>query len=157
MGERIIFNADRTSEDLEQLAFYDDGVGAERQPGDTDGSALSDLTFAWMRSTAKAPPGVHCDPVVTAKYTLPTNPALAPNIKLESWNVLWSIPKRRIIGPNSFIANSVHMRAASDTSYRPENFDVHGKPAGFRLPAGPNRCGGAGLRRSLVNGRGGIT
>ena len=156
MGERISFCTDGTSEDFKQQAFGDDGVVSGGQPGDRDRTQLSDLTFAWMPSNAKAPT-VQFDPVVTAKYTLPNNPALALDIKHESCNVLWSIPKRRIIALNSFIANSVHVRAVSATSCRPENLDVHGKPAGFRLPAGPNRCGGAVLRQRLVNGRGGIT
>jgi uncharacterized protein (DUF2235 family) len=106
---------------LEQVWFC--GVHCDvggSYPDDPDGTALSDLTFAWMLGKAKAL-GVQFDPAVAAKYTLPMDPKYALDTKHESWNVLWTFPKHRTIPPNSSIADSVRTRVTHDSSYRPEN------------------------------------
>ena len=106
---------------LEQVWFS--GVHCDvggSYPDDPDGTALSDLTLAWMLGKASAL-GVQFDPAVAAKYALPMDPKYALDTKHESWNVLWTIPRRRTIAPNSSIAGSVYTRVAYDSSYRPEN------------------------------------
>jgi uncharacterized protein (DUF2235 family) len=111
---------------LEQVWFC--GVHSDvggSYPDDPDGSALSDLTFAWMLSKAIAL-GVTVDPAVSAKYAVPMDPKYAMDTKHESWSVLWTFPKRRTIAPTSSIANSVYTRIANDSSYRPENLTFTG-------------------------------
>jgi uncharacterized protein (DUF2235 family) len=89
-------------------------------PDDSDGSALSDLTLAWMMSKASAL-GLDFAPSVQAKYALPMNPKFALDTKHESWNPLWAFPKRRSIAANSTIADSVFERCDDESSYRPKN------------------------------------
>ncbi len=111
---------------LEQVWFC--GVHCDvggSYPDDPDGSALSDLTFAWMLSKAKAL-GLQFDPTVVAKYALPMDPKYALDSKHESWNVLWTFPKHRTIAPNSSIADSVSTRVANENAYRPENLTFTG-------------------------------
>jgi uncharacterized protein (DUF2235 family) len=111
---------------LEQVWFC--GVHCDvggSYPDDPDGTALSNLTFAWMLSKATAL-GVQFDPVVAAKYALPMDPKYALDTKHESWNVLWTFPKHRTIAPNSSIADSIATRVANDSSYRPENLTFTG-------------------------------
>jgi uncharacterized protein (DUF2235 family) len=111
---------------LEQVWFC--GVHSDvggSYPEDPDGSALSDLTFAWMLSKAIAL-GVDVDPAVAAKYALPVEPKYAMDTKHESWNVLWTFPRRRTIEAASSIADSVYTRVANDSSYRPENLTFTG-------------------------------
>jgi hypothetical protein len=89
-------------------------------PDDSDGSALSDLTLAWMMSKAAAL-GLDFASDVLAKNTLPMDPKLALDTKHESWNILWAFPKHRTIAANSTISDSVFTRCQHDSSYRPEN------------------------------------
>ena len=106
---------------LEQVWFC--GVHCDvggSYPDDSDGSALSDLTLAWMMSKAAAL-GLSFDPAVQAKYALPMDPKFALDTKHESWNVLWAFPKRRPIAANSTISDSVSVRSLHDNSYRPSN------------------------------------
>jgi uncharacterized protein (DUF2235 family) len=111
---------------LEQVWFC--GVHCDvggSYPDDPDGTTLSDLTFAWMLSKAQ-PLGVQFDPAVAKKYTLAMDSKYALDTKHESWNVLWALPRRRTIAPNSSIADSVWARIAHDSSYRPENLTFSG-------------------------------
>jgi uncharacterized protein (DUF2235 family) len=106
---------------LEQVWFS--GVHCDvggSYPDDSDGSALSDLTLAWMMSKAAAL-GLSFDPGVQAKYALPMDPKFALDTKHESWNPLWAFPKRRPIPANSTISDSVSLRCVHDSSYRPGN------------------------------------
>jgi uncharacterized protein (DUF2235 family) len=106
---------------LEQVWFS--GVHCDvggSYPDDSDGSALSDLTLAWMMSKAAAL-GLSFDPSVQAKYALPMDPKFALDTKHESWNPLWAFPKRRPIAANSTISDSVSLRSVHDSSYRPGN------------------------------------
>jgi uncharacterized protein (DUF2235 family) len=111
---------------LEQVWFC--GVHSDvggSYPDDPDGSALADLTFAWMLSKAIAL-GVTIDPTVAARYILPMDAKYALDTKHESWNVLWTFPKRRTIAPGSSISDTVYTRVANDSSYRPENLTFTG-------------------------------
>jgi len=115
---------------LEQVWFC--GVHCDvggSYPDDPDGTALSDLTLAWMMSKAAAL-GVEFDPTVAAKYSLPMDPKCALDTKHESWNLLWAFPKRRPIDAESSIASSVFLRSENDRSYRPGNLTFTGGSPG---------------------------
>jgi hypothetical protein len=78
-----------------------------------------------MMSKAQAL-GVQFVPGIPEKYALPMDPKYSLDSKHESWNVLWTIPKRRPIPANSSIADSVYVRITHDSSYRPENLTFSG-------------------------------
>jgi uncharacterized protein (DUF2235 family) len=106
---------------LEQVWFC--GVHCDvggSYPDDSDGSALSDLTLAWMMSKASAL-GLEFDSAVESKYALPMDPKFALDTKHESWNPLWAFWKHRPIAASSTIADSVSVRCDHIGSYRPEN------------------------------------
>ena len=115
---------------LEQVWFC--GVHCDvggSYPDDSNGSALSDLTLAWMMSKAAAL-GLQFDSTVLAKYALPMDPKFALDTKHESWNVLWAFWKRRAIAASSTISDSVFARCKYESSYRPENLTLtNGQPA----------------------------
>jgi hypothetical protein len=109
---------------LEQVWFS--GVHCDvggSYPDDSDGSALSDLTLAWMMGKAAAL-GLDFAPEVLAKYSLPMDSKFALDTKHESWNVGWLFPKHRTIAANSTISDSVFARCAHDSSYRPANLTL---------------------------------
>lgn len=115
---------------LEQVWFS--GVHCDvggSYPDDPDGTALADITLAWMIGKAAAL-GLMFVPGVQAKYTLPMDPKCALDTKHESWNIGWTFPKRRAIAPNSSIADSVFVRAEHDNSYRPDNVSFTGSDPG---------------------------
>jgi uncharacterized protein (DUF2235 family) len=106
---------------LEQVWFC--GVHCDvggSYPDDSDGSALSDLTLAWMMSKASAL-GLEFDAGVQAKFALPMDAKFALDTKHESWNPVWAFPKNRNIAANSTLSDSVFVRAQHDSSYRPGN------------------------------------
>jgi uncharacterized protein (DUF2235 family) len=110
-----------TGQTVEQAWFV--GVHCDvggSYPADPDGTALSDLTLAWMMSKASAL-GLQFAPEEAAKYTLPMDPKFALDQKHESWNPLWIFPKRRTILGESMLSDSVSVRCDHDTSYRPGN------------------------------------
>lgn len=109
---------------LEQVWFT--GVHCDvggSYPGDPNGTALSDITLAWMMSKAAAL-GVAFDAGVQAQYALPVNPLWALDTKHESWNPLWTIPKSRPIAGDATLADSVRIRISNEGSYRPENLRI---------------------------------
>jgi hypothetical protein len=89
-------------------------------PDDPDGTALADITLAWMMNKAAAL-GVTFDAAVQRSYSLPADPTWALDQKHESWNAAWAFPKSRPIAPNATQSNSVLVRCQHDTSYRPGN------------------------------------
>ena len=89
-------------------------------PDDPDGTALADISLAWMMSKASAL-GLQFVAEVGSKYAIPIDAKYALDSKHESWNPLWAFPKRRSIAANSTIADSVFLRAEHDNTYRPEN------------------------------------
>ncbi|MGA2715716.1 MAG: DUF2235 domain-containing protein [Bryobacteraceae bacterium] len=92
---------------------------------DPNGTALSDLTLAWMMSKGAAL-GLQFAAEVQSRYALPMDPKYALDEKHESWSVLWGFWKRRSIAGNSTIADSVFVRCEHDSSYRPENLSFVG-------------------------------
>jgi uncharacterized protein (DUF2235 family) len=116
-----LWTASAPGQTLEQVWFC--GVHSDiggSYPDDPDGTALSDLTLGWMMSKAAAL-GAQFDPMVAAKYALPMDPKYALDTKHESWNLVWTFPKRRPIDAESKISNSVFVRAENDSAYRPGN------------------------------------
>jgi len=111
-------NPNQTIEQVWFVGVHCDVGGS--YPPDSNGSALSDLTLAWMMSKA-APLGVAFDPAVLTTYALPMDPKFALDTKHESWNVLWLIPKPRTIAANSTLSDSVLFRCQNDSSYHPGN------------------------------------
>jgi uncharacterized protein (DUF2235 family) len=115
---------------LEQVWFC--GVHCDvggSYPPDSSGSALSDLTLAWMMRKAAAL-GLQFDPTVLAKYPLPMEPKFALDKKHESWSPLWLFPKSRSIAADSTLSDSVAARYEYDGSYRPRNIIfTNGEPA----------------------------
>ncbi len=112
------------SQTLEQVWFC--GVHCDvggSYPDDSNGSALSDLTLAWMVDKA-ARLGLTFDPAFRQTYVLPANPAWALDTKHESWEVLWGLPRRRSIDDHSVLADTVSLRCGHDSSYRPENLKL---------------------------------
>lgn len=119
-----LWNAAGPGQTLEQVWFA--GVHCDvggSYPDDPDGTALSDITLAWMMSKA-AKLGLQFVPSVLAKYSVPCDPKCALDTKHESWNIGWTFPKRRNIAANSSIADSVYVRCQHDNSYRPENLKI---------------------------------
>lgn len=115
---------------LEQVWFT--GVHCDvggSYPDDPDGTALSNITLAWMMSKASKL-GLQFIPEILAKYTLPVDPKCALDTKHESWNVLWTFPKHRSIPANASIADSVYVRCEHDSSYRPANLTIAGTDPG---------------------------
>ena len=92
-------------------------------PDDPSGTALSDITFAWMMSKAVAL-GLAFDPGVLAAYALPVNPVWSLDTKHESWNVIWGIPKNRSVASDAWIADSVRIRISNENSYDPCNLRI---------------------------------
>src|SRR5580658_598746 len=115
---------------LEQVWFC--GVHCDvggSYPDDSDGSALSDLTLAWMMSKASAL-GLQFDAAVESKYALPMDPKFALDTKHESWTPVWLFPKSRSIAIDSTLSDSVAARYEYDSSYRPANLTfTNGQPA----------------------------
>jgi len=89
-------------------------------PDDPDGTALSDITLAWMMSKAVAL-GVNFDAGVLAKYALPVSAKCALDQKHESWNPVWAFPRNRPVAADTTLSNSVFIRCRHDASYRPSN------------------------------------
>jgi uncharacterized protein (DUF2235 family) len=112
---------------LEQVWFtgaHSDVGGGE--PDDLPGTtALSDVTLGWMMSKAAAL-GLQ----FAADIPMPLDSALALDNFHESWKVINGVPIRRKIADNSSIANSVVVRCAGESSWRPENLAYQNKPSG---------------------------
>jgi uncharacterized protein (DUF2235 family) len=106
---------------LEQVYFT--GVHCDvggSYAGDPNGTALSDITLGWMMSKAAAL-GLQFAAGTESKYRLPLDPKLSLDTVHESWNLLWGFPRRRTIAANASISDSVAVRIATESSYRPEN------------------------------------
>lgn len=121
-----LWNAPVAGQVLEQVWFT--GVHCDvggSYPDDPDGTALSNITLAWMMSKAKAQ-GLQFADEMQKRYQIPIDPKCALDTKHESWNVGWTFPKRRTIAPSSSIADSVYVRSEHDNSYRPGNVTFAG-------------------------------
>jgi len=89
-------------------------------PDDPDGTALADITLAWMMSKAAAL-GVTFAAGLQTTYPFPADAKCALDTKHESWNIGWAFPKSRPIADNATLSNSVPVRCQNDNSYRPGN------------------------------------
>jgi uncharacterized protein (DUF2235 family) len=131
---------------LEQVWFC--GVHCDvggSYPDDPNGTALADLTLAWMISKASAL-GLEFAAAVQSQYALPMDPKCALDNRHESWNVLWAFPKGRSIASDATIADSVFFRFEHETSYRPGNLKLEGAdPApGYRRAAVISKAAASG-------------
>jgi uncharacterized protein (DUF2235 family) len=121
---------------LEQVWFtgaHSDVGGGE--PDDLSGTtALSDITLAWMLSKANAL-GLQFDPAAFEQYTTPVAPELALDKFHESWKIFCGFPRRRSIDKNSSIANSVLVRCAEESTWRPPNliFEDGALSSGYQI------------------------
>ena len=126
-----LWTAPAPGQNLEQVWFT--GVHCDvggSYPSDSDGSALSDLTLAWMMNKAAAL-GLEFSADAMKQYPLPMDPKFALDTKHESWNPLWVFPKSRSIAANSILGDSVFTRCDHDSSYRPGNLSfTNGQWAG---------------------------
>jgi uncharacterized protein (DUF2235 family) len=92
------------------------------------GTALSDITLAWIMSKACAL-GLQINSDVQAQYTLPLDPKYALDQLHESWNPIWGFPKSRTIDSNASLSDSVVVRCQHD-AWQPRNIKlVNGIPA----------------------------
>ena len=87
---------------------------------DDNGTALSDITLAWMMNKA-AGFGLQFDPAVAAKYALPLDPKFALDTAHPSWSILWGFPKKRAVAADAVLSNSLVLRCVHEKSYRPDN------------------------------------
>lgn len=93
-------------------------------------TGLSDITFSWMMAQAAAL-GLEFDAGVLTQYPSPLDARNALGMLHDSWDILWAFPKARTIDASSSLGNSVSVRCASDSSYRPSNLTLtpQGVPA----------------------------
>jgi uncharacterized protein (DUF2235 family) len=111
---------------LEQVWFA--GVHCDvggSYPEDPNGTALSDITLAWMMHKA-AGAGLEFDQGVMAQRSVPVSPQFALDTIHESWSPQWFLPKLRNIVAGSAISNSVILRCQHDSNYRPRNLNFVG-------------------------------
>jgi len=87
-------------------------------------TGLSDITLSWMLSKAIAL-GMDVDPEAVKPYLpLPVDPQKAIAELHDSWNPLWGLWHHRTIDPASTISNSVQVRVAEMSGYRPSNLHL---------------------------------
>jgi len=117
---------------LEQVwctgAHSDVGGG---EPDDLPGTtALSDITLGWMMSKASAL-GLQ----VAGEAPMPLDSALALDTFHDSWKVFNGVPIRRCVAKDASIANSVAVRCATESTWRPGNLTLEmGAPAaGYQI------------------------
>jgi uncharacterized protein (DUF2235 family) len=106
---------------LEQVWFA--GVHSD-VGGSYPETGLSNITLSWMLSKAVAL-GMEVDAGAAKMYLpLPVDPKEAIDTIHESWNLLWGFPQHRTIAANATIANSVEVRLAHVSGYRPSNLSL---------------------------------
>jgi uncharacterized protein (DUF2235 family) len=87
-------------------------------------TGLANITLSWMLTKAVAL-GIEVDQAAANMYLpLPVDPKQAIDTIHESWNVVWGFPLHRTIAANAVIANSVGVRVAHVSSYRPSNLPL---------------------------------
>ncbi len=115
---------------LEQVWFtgaHSDVGGGE--PDDLPGTtALSDITLGWMMSKASA-----LGLTFAGEVPMPLDSALALDAFHESWKVFCGIPIRRSIAQDASISNSVAVRCAVNSAWRPENLKFADTKSGSLL------------------------
>jgi uncharacterized protein (DUF2235 family) len=89
-------------------------------------TGLSNITLSWMLSKAVAL-GIEVDAAAAQLYLpVPVDPKEAVDTIHESWNLGWGFWQHRTIQPNSTVANSVEIRLAHVSNYRPPNLHLNG-------------------------------
>jgi uncharacterized protein (DUF2235 family) len=93
-------------------------------------TGLANITLSWILSKAVAL-GIEVDPAAAKLYLpLPVDPKEAVDTIHESWSPLWGFWQHRSIAANSMLSNSVGVRLAHVTGYRPPNLTItNGQPA----------------------------
>jgi hypothetical protein len=105
-------------------------VGGGTTPSAQDaGTALSDITLAWMMSKAAAL-GVQFAPATVAKYVIPAASKYSLDQINESWSPLWGFPIPRTIASNGSLSNSVATRCQHVSTYRPSNLKFEDQALG---------------------------
>ncbi len=115
---------------LEQVWFCGthSDVGGGYSADVSSGTALSDITLAWMMDKACAL-GLQTDTAVQAQYTLLLDPKYALDEAHDSWTPVWGFPKSRTIDAKATLADSVVIRCQHH-SWRPANLKlINGVPA----------------------------
>ena len=109
------------SSTLEQVWFS--GVHADVGGGYAE-TGLSDIALSWMIQKARGF-GVQFDPGAYATYT-----SVEAKHSLDqlhtSWSLLWGFPKWRDVAATSDLADSVGIRIANLTDYRPSDLQITG-------------------------------
>ncbi len=85
---------------------------------------LSDITFGWMASKARALGALFNDSALAPYLSIDAKNALG--MKHESWETMWGIPRNRAIDAAASLGNSVCIRFGNDGTYRPANLSVSG-------------------------------
>jgi uncharacterized protein (DUF2235 family) len=94
-------------------------VGGGNIDPEIDTASLTDITLGWMLARAKVV-GLTFDQTVLDNYKLPIPADCALTAIHESWKLVNGVPIRRSIDKNANLANSVRVRCAHDSSYRPK-------------------------------------
>jgi hypothetical protein len=116
-----LWGAPATAQVLEQVWFT--GVHGDVGGGYPE-TGLSDITLSWMLSKAVAL-GMEVDQDAAKLYLpLPVDSQQAIDKIHDSWNPAWGLESHRPIWPNSTIGNSVAVRVAAMSSYRPSNLNI---------------------------------
>lgn len=114
-------------QNVEQVWFcgVHSDIGGGEPADQSDGSALSDITLAWMMDKACAHRlEIHSD--VQARYALPLDPKYSLDTLHSSWNPLWGFPRPRGIDDDAFIADSVVVRCEHHDRWQPKNLKLVG-------------------------------
>jgi uncharacterized protein (DUF2235 family) len=85
---------------------------------------LSDITFGWMASKARALGALFNDAALAPYLAINAKNALGQ--KHESWEAFWGVPRNRTIDPAAALGNSVCIRFGNDATYRPANLSISG-------------------------------
>jgi uncharacterized protein (DUF2235 family) len=86
-------------------------------------TGLADITLSWMMNKAVAL-GLQVTTTAADLYGGLPDAKNALDQKHESWNIVWGFPRKRDIATTASISNSVSVRCAHDSSYRPGNLSI---------------------------------
>lgn len=114
-----------TGRHVEQVWFS--GVHCDVGGGYAE-TGLSDITLSWMLNKARGCDAANPLELVdqSASRYLNVEAKHALDTIHESWKLLWGFPNRRSVPQDASVANSVGIRIAYDTGYRPENLQFAG-------------------------------
>lgn len=102
-----------------------------------DGTALSDITLAWMINKACGL-GLEIDSAIQKTYAIPLDARFALDDMHPSWNILWGIPRLRTIAHGSCVADSVVVRLQHHDNWAPKNLMLeNGLPSSISYTVTP--------------------